>query len=226
MSAPRVAILGVILESNRQSPVAKAGDFDSFYRLEGSDILDAARADVSIMAPEAAAFVKAMDATGPWQPQPILLAACHPHGPIDQDLHESYLATIREGLQAAMPLDAVYIANHGAMVATRSHDPDGDIIALAREVAGPKARIIVTLDLHANISDEMVAESDLIVGYRTNPHVDMIERGEEAALSLRLMLAGHADPQMHLVRLPITPPSVTLLSAEAPYGAMIDLGQR
>ncbi|MGI9423017.1 MAG: MlrC C-terminal domain-containing protein, partial [Hyphomicrobiaceae bacterium] len=42
----------------------------------------------------------------------------------------------------------------------------------------------------------------------------------------RLMLAGHADPQMHLVRLPITPPSVTLLSAEAPYGAMIDLGQR
>ena len=39
----------------------------------------------------------------------------------------------------------------------------------------------MTLDLHANISERMVTPCDLVVGYRTNPHVDMIERGEEAA---------------------------------------------
>ena len=156
MTTPRVAILGVILESNRLSPTATAQDFASLYELEGEAIISAARAETPVIAPEAVAFVATMDATGPWQPAPILLAACHPHGPIDQELHEDYLARIRSGLKAAGDLDAVYIANHGAMVATASHDPDGDIIAAARDVVGPDIPIIVTLDLHANISDEMV----------------------------------------------------------------------
>ena len=226
MSTPRVAILGVILESNRLSPTATAEDFASFYELEADAIMAEARAEAPVIAPEAVAFVATMDATGPWQPVPILLAACHPHGPIDQALHDDYLARIRAGLEAAGELDAVYIANHGAMVATGSHDPDGEIFATARDVVGPDTPIIVTLDLHANISDQMVAASDMIIGYRTNPHVDMIERGEEAALAVRLVLAGRSEPKMHLVRLPLTPASVSLLTANAPYGSMIDLGQR
>ena len=226
MPGPRVAILGVILESNRQSAVATKEDFESYYVLEGDAIVDAARSETSVIAPEASAFVKTMDATGDWEPVPVLLAACHPLGPVDQALHETYLAKIRAGLEAAGNIDAVYIANHGAMVATGSQDPDGDIILTAREVVGSDVPIVVTLDLHANISDEMVSGSDLIVGYRTNPHVDMIERGEEAALLMRIILAERADPQMCVVRLPLTPASVALLSAEAPYGAMIDLGQR
>ena len=226
MPGPRVAILGVILESNRQSAVATKAEFESFYVLEGDAIIDAARAETSVIAPEASTFVKTMDVTGEWEPVPVLLAACHPLGPIDQALHEAYLAKIRAGLEAAGELDAVYIANHGAMVATESQDPDADIIMAARDIIGPDVPIVVTLDLHANISDEMVACTDLIVGYRTNPHVDMIERGEEAALSMRLILAGRATPEMCVVRLPMTPASVALLSAQEPYGPMIDLGQR
>ena len=226
MSNPRVAILGVILESNRISPVATENDFRSFYWMEGNDILENARATHPKIGLEAAAFVRAMDATGPWTPVPILLAGCHPHGPVDGALMDTFLKRIREGLQAAGQIDAVFIANHGAMVATDREDPDGEIIALAREVAGPDARIVVTLDLHANISDQIVELSDLIVGYRTNPHVDMIERGEEAAFALRMMLAGQADPKAALIRLPLTPASVNLLTAEGPYGEVIDIGTR
>jgi hypothetical protein len=65
-----------------------------------------------------------------------------------------------------------------------------------------------------------------IVGYRTNPHVDQRARVEEAAQALRLILAGEADPRTAFIRLPLAPPSVTLLTAEAPYGTLIDLGQR
>ena len=72
----------------------------------------------------------------------------------------------------------------------------------------------------------MVDHCDLIVGYRTNPHVDYIERGEEAALALRLMLAGLADPKSAFIRLPLTPASVSLLTAAGPYGDMIDYGNR
>ena len=226
MTAPRVAILGVWLESNRQAPVAQEDDFRSYYWLEGEDILSAARASNPMILGEAAAFVKTMDATGPWEPVPILIAGCHPHGCVDGKLMDRFLAEMKRGLDAAGPVDAVYVANHGAMIATDRDDPDGEIIALAREAAGSRGRVVVTLDLHGNISERMVEQSDLIVGYRTNPHVDMMERGEEAALGLRLMLAGLADPKAAFIRLPLTPASVTLLTASGPYGDMIDYGTR
>jgi microcystin degradation protein MlrC len=226
MTGPRVAIIGVWLESNRQAPVATEEDFRSLYWLEGNAIVEAARDPQPYILGEAAAFVKTMDATGPWEPIPILLAACHPHGPVDGRLMDRMLAVMRTGLEKAGPLDAVYVANHGAMIATDRDDPDGEIIALAREFAGPKGKVVVTLDLHGNISERMVEECDLIVGYRTNPHVDTTERGEEAALSFRLILAGLADPKPVLIRLPLTPAPVGLLTASGPYGDMIDYGTR
>jgi microcystin degradation protein MlrC len=226
MAGPRVAIIGVWLESNRAAPVATEQDFRDYYWHEGEAILAAARDPNPFIIGEAAAFVKAMDATGPWQPVPILIAGCHPHGPVAAPLMDDLKRRIGDGLRAAGPLDAVYIANHGAMVAVNDDDPDGAIIALARDIAGPKARIVVTLDLHGNISDRMVTPADLVVGYRTNPHVDMKERGEEAALGLRLILAGLADPKTVIVRLPLTPASVNLLTASGPYGDMIDYGNR
>ncbi len=226
MSGPRVAIIGVWLESNRQAPIATEADFKSYYQLEGEAILTETRAPNPYVMGEAAAFVKTMDATGPWEPVPILIAGCHPHGPIDGRLFATYLEKMRAGLTAAGPLDAVYVANHGAMIATDNDDPDGEMIALARSIAGRKARVVVTLDLHGNISERMVSESDLIVGYRTNPHVDFMERGEEAALGLRLMLAGIADPKAAFIRLPITSAPVSLLTASGPYGDMIDYGNR
>jgi len=230
MSHPRVAIIGVWLESNRLAPVAAEKDFRDYYWLEGAAILEAARDPHPFIVGEAAAFVKTMDATGPWAPVPIMITGCHPWGAIDGRLMDRILARYRASLIEAIadggPLDAVYIANHGGMIATDRDDPDGEIMALAREVAGPNARIVTTLDLHGNISERMVDSVDLIVGYRTNPHVDMIERGEEAALSLRLMLAGRADPKSAFIRLPLTPASIALLTAAGPYGEMIDFGVR
>ncbi|MDH3771690.1 MAG: M81 family metallopeptidase, partial [Nitrospirota bacterium] len=111
-------------------------------------------------------------------------------------------------------------------VGTDDLDPDGTMFRAIREVVGPACRIVATLDLHGNVSPRMVESIDLIVGYRTNPHVDQIERGEEAATSLRLMLAGMADPKPVLVKLPLAPASVTLLTAAGPYADLIDLGQR
>jgi microcystin degradation protein MlrC len=223
MTRPRVAILGLMLESNRWS--RPAGDTD-FKSLEGEAILREARAAAPAMAMEAAAFVKAMDATGPWEPVPILMAGSFPAGPIEQATFERFLGTMLAGLEAALPLDAVYICNHGGMTATHTFDPDGEIVARVREAVGPKARLVLTMDLHANISERMVVPCDLVVGYRTNPHVDMIERGEEAAFGLRRMLAGLADPKTALVRLPLTPASVNLLTNAGPYGELIDFGQK
>lgn len=226
MTSPRVAILGLALESNRWSRPAGEEDFKSACWLDGDAILEEARAAAPAMPMEAAAFVKAMDATGSWQPVPILVASSLPAGPIEQATFERVLATMVAGLEAASPIDAAYICNHGAMTATHTFDPDGEIVARVRAAVGPRTRIVVTLDLHANISDRMVTSCDLVVGYRTNPHVDMTERGEEAAFGLRRMLAGLADPKTALVRLPLTPASINLLTNAGPYGELIDYGQK
>jgi microcystin degradation protein MlrC len=226
MLSPRVALLGLSLESNRWSRPAAEDDFRRVCWLEGDAILEEARAAAPAMPMEAAAFVKTMDATGPWQPVPILIASTFPAGPIEQATFERTLARMLAGLKAALPLEAAYICNHGAMTATHMFDPDGEIVARVRDAIGPKARVVMTLDLHANVSHSMVSPCDLVVGYRTNPHVDMIERGEEAAFGLRRMLAGLADPKTALVRLPLTPASVSLLTNAGPYGELIDHGQK
>ena len=221
---PRVALMGMILESNRHSPPATRPDFESLTWLSGQALLDEARKPAPVLAKEFAAFVHAMDATGPWDPVPLTLAACHPKGPVEEAVFDAYWAEIA----AALPsdLDAVYLCHHGAMVATHLDDPDGELAARVRNAIGPGIPIVQTLDLHGNISDTMCDAIDLICGYRTNPHVDMIERGEEAAFTLRRILAGLAQPKVAHVKLPLAPASIGLLTASGPYGEMIDYGQR
>ena len=104
MAGPRVALLGMILESNRFARPATRADFESLCWLEGDDLMAEARNAAPVLAPEFAAFVRAMDATGNWQPVPLLLAACHPHGPVEEEVFEAYSDTVLKGLQ--QPVDA------------------------------------------------------------------------------------------------------------------------
>ena len=224
-SGPRVALAGIILESNAFAPAAAEADFREKLYLEGPELLAEARREPSLAPREVSAFVRAMDETGPWQPVPGLLTACPPKGPIEAGFFRACVGRIVAALEAAGPLDAVYLAQHGGMTASDDSDPDGALIAAVRAAVGPAARIVATLDLHANISERMVEASDLLIAYQTNPHVDMLQRGEEAAVTLRKLLAG-TRAETAFVRLPLVPPSVTLLTAEGPYGEMIAYGQR
>lgn len=226
MSYPKIALLGAILESNRFAPPAELDSFTSMTWLSGDALLSEARSETPKLATEFAAFVRAMDSAGNWTPVPCMLAASHPAGPVREAVIEEVIATSENMLRAAGPVDAVYVCNHGAMVAEHDHDPDGLLMSRIRAVVGPDVPIVATLDLHANVSERMVDACDLIVGYRTNPHVDQIERGEEAALSLCGVLATGARPRIAHVKLPLVPASVTLLSVEHPFGTLIDHGQR
>lgn len=224
MAGPRVALMGMILESNRYAKPAERADFESLTWMGGNALMTEARSEEPVIAREFCAFVAAMDSTGPWTPVPILLTACHPHGPVQEDVFETYWKSVDNGLE--QPVDAVYLCHHGAMVATHLDDPDGELAARVRAKVGPDVPIVQTLDLHGNISDLMCDAVDLICGYRTNPHVDMRERGEEAAFTLRRIFAGMASPEVVHVKLPLVPASVTLLTASGPYGELIDYGQK
>lgn len=226
MKTPRIALCGIALESNAFSPVATEDDFRELCYVDGNALLREGRADVSVICREMAGFVQAMDCTGPWTPVPLVFTASHPWGPVDHAFLSRVVDDIIARLTAAGGADAVYVANHGAMVSTESTDPDGYLYQRLRDVLGADAPIVGTLDLHANVSERMVDATDLLIGYQTNPHVDMLERGEEAAYAMRAILAGIATPKPVFIRMPIVAPSVTLLTREGPYADLIDYGQR
>jgi microcystin degradation protein MlrC len=224
-SPPRVAILGFSIECNKFAPVATKAHFLARTYLEGDAILVEARAPTTCMLPETPGFVAAMDASGAWTPVGIALAMTEPNGPVEHAFFVELLQAIERRLKAALPVDAVYICSHGAGLTTEEDDPDGALFEMVRAIVGPDVPIAATLDLHANVSERMVKSVDAFIGYRTNPHLDMRERGAEAAAAIREMLGG-VKPQRAFIRLPIVPPTVTLLTAAGPYAEMIGLGQR
>jgi len=225
MPGPTIALVGMLLESNAFAPVTTEADFRGSLYMEGDAMVADARLAISRVPKELCGFVQAMDDTGPWTPLPLLITGSGPWGPADQTFVDYCRDRMVQMLAEAGPVDGIYVANHGAMTATGSLDPDGDMLAALRAQVGGDTPIVVTLDLHANISQAMADAAHMIVGYRTNPHVDMLARGEEAAFAMRRMIAGQR-PESALVKLPLVPPSVTLLTADGPYGDLIDYGQR
>lgn len=229
MSGPRVALLGFSIECNRFAPIATESDFAARTLIAGAAMLADSRAPAPSMLGEMPGFVAAMDVSGAWEPVPSTLAMAEPNGPVDQAFFDRLMAGWEADLRAAGGLDGVYCVLHGAGLTTADHDPEGTLLTMIRRIVGPGVRIVATYDLHANVSAANVETVDAYIGYRTNPHLDMRERGEEAAGMMRRLLTGTPTFLAH-VRLPIVPPTVTMLTGQdapdRPYGELIDLGQR
>lgn len=223
-SPRRVAILGLMLESNSFSPVTTETDFLNRVYLAGDEILQDLGSADPMLPTELRGFAKEMSSQCDWTPVPILVGLVEAGGPLDHGFFLETFSDMKSRLQAAMPVDAVYICNHGAMITTENKDPDGEIFAMVREVVGPDVPVVATLDLHGNVSHRMVDSVDSIVAYRTNPHVDMLARGKEAADTLLELLDG-MKPDVSFIRLPVTPPTVTLLTEAGPYADLINYGQ-
>lgn len=220
----RVAILGFMLESNGFSPVATRRDFEEHQYLLGADLAADIRAPNPRVSASINGFVDVMDAAGAWHLVPIVMARTSPNGPVDQAFFDELIAEIDTRLRAAGPLDGVYVCEHGAATATVDPDPDGTVFRTVRQVVGPDVPIIATLDLHTNLSQLMVDETDLLIAYLTNPHVDMYERGAEAGRAMLEMFAGMRTAKAW-VKLPLMPPTITQRTAEGPYGDVIRYGQ-
>ena len=224
VTGPRVAVLGFHLESNAFAPVSEERHFRSLCYASGEEITREARKPVTALPKEIPAFYRELDALGPWTPVPVIVTAAEPGGPVDARFFRATLSHMREGLGNAGKIDAVYLSNHGGMTATDGSDPDGELYAMVRSAVGPSTPVVATVDLHANISERMVANVDALVSYRTNPHLDQAERAVDAARLLQRFLNGKKSARA-FVRLPLTPASITLLTREGPYADAIAYGQ-
>jgi microcystin degradation protein MlrC len=91
-------------------------------------------------------------------------------------------------LEAAMPLDAVVLGLHGAMIADGCVDCEGTLLELARKIVGPECVIGVSFDPHSHLSERRVANADVITVFKEFPHTDFVETGE-ACVNLTLKAA-------------------------------------
>jgi microcystin degradation protein MlrC len=230
-----------MLESNAHAPVATREEFAQHVLIPAECLLDDL-ADPHPVAPGClVGFHRAMlalaaapgrfgrhpEAVG-WTPVPLLAAAVGASGPIDQPWFDEIVASIAGALASALqdgPLDGVFLALHGAAIATVDADPDGRLLAAVRAAVGDDVPVVATFDLHGNVSASMVAAVDYFAAYLTNPHVDTHERGAECARALEQMITSGERTHRAFVKLPFIPPSVTQNTKSGPYGELIAFGQ-
>ncbi|MAS33936.1 MAG: hypothetical protein CL610_08010 [Anaerolineaceae bacterium] len=138
---------------------------------------------------------------------PLLCAEAHPAGPLSREDFDAALDELIQRLRDALPLDGVLLYLHGSMVAglgtQQIDDPEGHILEAVRQVIGPKVPLLVTLDIHSNVSPQMVRLADALVVRETYPEVDMAERGRECVDILRRMLYDGLKPTMAFYPLPL-----------------------
>lgn len=186
----RILIAGFQHETNTFAPSKAA--YANFERGEGfpamvrgDDVL--ALRDVNI---PAGGFIVAAEQRG-WTLLPVIWAGASPSAHVTEDAFEriagEILAAVRSG-----GYDAVYLDLHGAMVAEHTDDGEGTLLARVRAAVGPAVPVVASLDLHANVTGQMLHEADALVAFRTYPHVDMAETGERAAVLLERLLDRQA----------------------------------
>jgi microcystin degradation protein MlrC len=140
---------------------------------------------------------------------PLVSAWAMPAGPLEQEAYDDILREILTRL-AGESLDGLLLSLHGAMVAQHIRDADGNTVEKIRGVVGPGLPIVMTLDLHANLSPRMIAGVTATTIYRTNPHIDQRERGREAARMLQDIMTGNIRPIQALA----TPPVLITILAQ------------
>ena len=190
MKRHRVGIVGLLQESNTFiAGVTTRAHFEADLLLHGEAIREAMAG-----APhEVGGFFAGLDEAG-IEAVPLFLARALPYGVIKKEDFEGLVAELLEAVESAGPLDGYLAATHGATVAEGYPDADGEWLTRLREEIGEGTPLIATLDPHANLTPAMVAATDAIVAYSTNPHLDQRETGKKAASLMARTLAGEIAP--------------------------------
>jgi microcystin degradation protein MlrC len=162
--------------------------FRDRYVLMGDDAI-VARRDANT---ELAGFLDAARAHG-WQLEHVLSAAAKPSGKVKRDAFEWLCDPIVAAVECGR-FDGILLGLHGATVLDFSDDGEGEILRRIRAVCGEDLPIAITLDPHANVSSEMCSLADIVVSFRTYPHVDMRETGCRAGAILQRTMAGEIRP--------------------------------
>jgi microcystin degradation protein MlrC len=121
-----------------------------------------------------------------------------PAGLVNRLTYEGLRDEILDQLRAALPVDAVVLGLHGAMVADGYEDTEGDFLARVRSIVGPHTLVCAELDPHSHLTAKRHAAVDFSVYFKEFPHTDFVDRAEDLWRIALDTLAGRVKPVMSL----------------------------
>ncbi len=215
----KVLVAGFQHETNTFAPSKAA--FLNFERGEGHPALPRgeeflALRDVNI---PAGGFIKSAEERG-WTVIPVVWAGASPSAHVTEDAFERIANEILEAVSLG-GFDAVYLDLHGAMVTEHFDDGEGELLARIRKVVGACIPVVASLDLHANVTEQMLESANALVAFRTYPHVDMAETGERCA-DLLEKLFSKAECDLTVCRLPFLIPINSMCTLLDPAKSMYE----
>ncbi|MDF2095395.1 M81 family metallopeptidase [Aquibaculum arenosum] len=159
---------------------------------------DAVMPTLAGTATEFAGLAQAVEAYG-WHLRTPIAAWATPGGRVSNDAWQTLSAKLLDGCKTTLAegnLDGILLFLHGAMATEYSDDAEGDLLREIREVVPAKVKIAVTIDLHANVTEEMCRHADILCAYRTYPHIDQAQTARRAAALLEQAMRGSISPRI------------------------------
>ena len=191
-----IAIGGILTECNEFSiNLMTKENFERYEYYEGNEILNLKSGVVGGM-------LNALNGSS-YNVSPTVFASCSPGGIIEDKCYFDIKKKILNGIKNIKQLKAVLLPLHGAAVTESIGDLEGDLISSIREIIGSDIPIVVTLDLHAHVTQEMIENSTAILAWEQYPHLDPYETGVRGSKLLREILEKNIKPTMYFSKIPI-----------------------
>jgi len=217
----KILIAGFQHETNTFAPTKAS--YESFVQGEGfppmvrgADVLGLRDVNVPI-----GGFIKVMQAHGR-ELRPVIWAGASASAHVTTDAFEriggEIIAAVEQG-----GFDAIYLDLHGAMVTEQHDDGEGELLERVRRIVGDRMPVVVSLDLHANVTARMFAHASALVAYRTYPHVDMAETGERAARILEDLMWEQRPLHRAMRRVPFLIPVNGMCTLVEPARGMVGM---
>ena len=194
----RIAVGSIFQESNHFAATRTSLElFRNSYVLERDQLFELAGTDSEV------AGILRVCAGQNIEVVPLIAARSVSGGPLTDtcyaELKEALLAPLRD----AGAIDGVVLALHGAMVTESENDPEGDLLLAVRAIVGDMLPVVATLDLHANITPQMIEQATALISYEHYPHDDMVATGERATRLLLATVHREVRPVMALAKVPM-----------------------
>ncbi|WP_282604479.1 M81 family metallopeptidase [Pelagibius sp. Alg239-R121] len=166
-----------------------------------------------------AAYIELAEQRGAEIVAPVASEAM-PSGLVEREAYETLVTWILEPLQEG-GIDAVFLDLHGAMTAEHVPDGEGELLRRIREIA-PDVPIAVTLDMHTNLTETMVSNCDVMIGYKSYPHTDMYDVGKQIGIVLWDKIEGRTNPVMVWGPAPVLAQTLRMGTSDEPMKSLQD----
>lgn len=151
---------------------------------------------------------------------PSIYANALPSATVERHIYEYYKEQIMDTVRANPDADGIYIYVHGSMEVDEIGSGELQLVKEIRQIVSRECLIAFTMDLHANITNELGQYVDIICGYKTAPHTDQPESQVRAATALTYCLQNGIKPHTYVQKIPMLVKGDTMLTRQEPLRSL------